>query len=66
MYTVQQSCFIALVCLIFVVDIIVFLKCETYKQGTSFMISVCLAMDLLCRLAQLTVKLSKAKHDYEP
>ena len=38
-------------------DIVVFVKCQTFKTSQSALISVCLALDLLTRISQFTIKL---------
>jgi hypothetical protein len=66
MYIIWQSFFVALVCTILALDFYVFIRCQTYKQGTSLMISICLVTDLLCRLAQLCYKIKQLRNDQVP
>lgn len=52
---------LCIISIILIADVLVFIKCETYKTGTSILISVCLFSDLSARFIQLCVRDNRNK-----
>ena len=49
--------FLIIIIPVLIADIIVFTKCQTYKTCTSLLISVCLGLDLVLRVGQLSLRI---------
>lgn len=57
--------FISLVCIVLVTDIVVFVYQKTYKAWTSLLVSVCLTLDLILRLIQLSMRVATKQGFYD-
>ena len=56
---------IALLSAVLLADIVVFVRCQTFKTFTSALISVCLCFDLLSRIAQCVIVQIPSKHSQD-
>ena len=54
-YSAVDISLVVILILIALIDSIVFVKCSTYKAPTSLLISLCLFIDLVVRIAELLI-----------
>ena len=57
--------FISLVCIVLVTDSVVFVYQKTYKAWTSLLVSICLGLDMILRLIQLSVRFSSYRSFFD-
>ena len=59
---IADASFTLVIVMVLVTDFFVFTKYKTYKNLPSFIISLCLCLDLLVRLIELMIRLLNTKN----